>query len=64
MRTIFLIGVGVFLGREYFLAQARIEQREKQQAIRKNLEKYIKEDHPELSPKEISRMVEEIMHGA
>lgn len=61
MRTILILAAGVWIGREIFTTLSRNQGREREVKIRKQLERFIKENLPTLQPKEMQKEVENIL---
>lgn len=61
MRTILILAAGVWIGREVFTTLSRNQAREREIKIRKQLEKFIKENLPNLQPESIQKEAENIL---
>ena len=61
MRTVLILAVGVWIGREVYTTLARNQAREREVRIRKALEKFIQDKFPTLQPQEIKREVDAIL---
>ena len=61
MRTILILAVGVWIGREIYTTHAKNQAREREVKIRKALEKFIQEKLPTLPPAEIKQEAEAIL---
>lgn len=61
MRTVLILAVGVWIGREIYTTLARNQAREREVRIRKALEKFIQDKLPTLQPQEIKREVDAIL---
>lgn len=61
MRTVLILAAGVWIGREIFTTLSRNQAREREVKIRKQLERFIKENLPTLHPKEMQKEVENIL---
>ncbi|MBI1782502.1 MAG: hypothetical protein HYR66_14245 [Sphingobacteriales bacterium] len=61
MRTILILAAGVWIGREVFTTLSRNQAREREIKIRKQLEKFIKENLPNLQPEAIQKEAENIL---
>lgn len=61
MRTILILAVGVWIGREIYTTHAKNQVKEREVKIRKTLEKFIQEKLPTLTPAEVQKEVEGIL---
>jgi hypothetical protein len=61
MGKIITLAIGIYIGREIFVLLANQDAAKRRNAIRKKLEQYIKENHPEIEPEVLQRKVAGIM---
>lgn len=61
MRTVLILAAGVRIGREIYTTLAKNQAREREVKVRKALEKFIQENLPTLTPKEMQKEVENIL---
>ena len=61
MRTVLILAAGVWIGREIYTTLAKNQAREREVKVRKALEKFIQENLPTLTPKEMQKEVENIL---
>lgn len=61
MRTILILAVGVWIGREIYTTHAKNQAKEREVKIRKALEKFIQEKLPTLPPTDVQKEVEGIL---
>ncbi len=61
MRSILMVAVGVWIGREIYMTLAKNQAREKEVILRKALEKFIQEQIPALSATDRKKEIENIL---
>jgi hypothetical protein len=61
MRTVLMIAVGVWVGREIYMTLAKNQAREREVNIRKGLERFMQEQLPALSVADRKKEIENIL---
>lgn len=61
MRTVLILAVGVWIGREIYTTLAKNQAKEREVKIRKSLEKFIQDNLPTLEPKQVKTEIENIL---
>lgn len=61
MRTVLILAVGVWIGREIYTTLAKNQAKEREVKIRKALEKFIQDNLSTLEPKQVKTEIENIL---
>jgi hypothetical protein len=61
MRSLLMVAVGVWIGRGIYLTLAKNQAREKDVYVRRSLEKFMREQTPNLSAEERKKQIENIL---